>query len=81
VILETPFARRASLDAPEFLPKERRRQVTLGRLEDEVSGVPDNVGMTTGADLTDGLSPAVAGGAASVELERNSDRLIRFYPS
>jgi len=26
---------------PENLPKERRRQVALGQLEDEVSGVPN----------------------------------------
>jgi hypothetical protein len=32
---------RESLDAPENLPTERRRQVALGQLEDEVSGMSD----------------------------------------
>jgi hypothetical protein len=30
---------RESLDAPENLPKERRRQVALRQLQDEVSGM------------------------------------------
>jgi hypothetical protein len=30
-----------SLDAPESLPKERRRQGALGQLEDEVAGMSD----------------------------------------
>jgi hypothetical protein len=32
---------RELLDATEDLPKERRRQVALGQLQDEVSGVPN----------------------------------------
>jgi hypothetical protein len=32
---------REALDALENLPKERRRQVALGQLQDEVSGVPN----------------------------------------
>ena len=32
---------RESLDAPENLPKESRRQVALGQLQDEVPGVPN----------------------------------------
>ncbi len=32
---------RESLDAPENLPKERRRQGALGQLEDEVAGMSD----------------------------------------
>ena len=33
--------RREPLDAPENLPKERRRQVALGQLQDEVPSMPD----------------------------------------
>ena len=32
---------RESLDAPENLPKERRRQVAFGKLQDEVPGMSD----------------------------------------
>ena len=32
---------RESLDAPENLPKKRRRQVAFGKLEDEVPSMPD----------------------------------------
>jgi hypothetical protein len=32
---------RESLDMPENLPKERRRQVALRQLQDEVSGMAD----------------------------------------
>jgi len=34
---------RESLDAPENLPKERRRQGALGQFEDEVTGMSDEV--------------------------------------
>jgi hypothetical protein len=32
---------RESLDAPDDLPKERRSQVALGQLQDEVPSMPD----------------------------------------
>jgi hypothetical protein len=32
---------RESLDAPEDLPKEARRQGAFGQLEEEVPGMPD----------------------------------------
>ena len=32
---------RESLDAPENLPEEAPRQVALGKLQDEVPGMPD----------------------------------------
>ena len=32
---------RQSLDAPENLPEQARRQVALGELQDEVPGMPD----------------------------------------
>jgi hypothetical protein len=32
---------RESLDAPENLPEQARRQVALGELQDEVPGVPN----------------------------------------
>jgi hypothetical protein len=39
---------RESLDAAENRPKERRCQVALGQLQDEVSGVPNEA--TTGLE-------------------------------
>ena len=32
---------RQSLDAPEHLPEESRRQVAFGQLQNEGSGIPD----------------------------------------
>ena len=53
---------RESLDAPENLPKERRRQEALGQLEDEVAGMSD--------EAPAGLLTAVAGGSAGSDDKR-----------
>ncbi len=36
-----PMLPRQSLDTREYLPKESSRQVALGKLEDEISRMPD----------------------------------------
>jgi hypothetical protein len=73
---------RESLDAPENLPKERRRQVALGQLEDEVSGMSDE----TSAGLEQALlqarqRPVLDGDRQAYNLGNLVRRLVHTFAS
>src|SRR5882724_7799490 len=55
---------RESLDAPENLPKERRRQGALGQLEDEVAGMSDEAPAGLEQPLLEAMSPTTMGARA-----------------
>jgi hypothetical protein len=56
---------RESLDAPEDLPKERRRQVALRQLQDEVSGIADEPPAGLGTAAAAGSSASSSGWRAA----------------
>src|SRR3989442_14875193 len=68
------------LDAPEDLPKERRCQVALGQLQDEVSSVPNEAAPGLEQALLQARQgPALDGGGQNQPAQQNTD-VVREDP-
>jgi hypothetical protein len=71
---------RPSLDAPENLPEQARRQVALGKLQDEVPGMPDQASAGFEEPLLETGQGSALDGKGESESVQEIPKVVRDNP-